>query len=494
MSGAVLRTLVAFELRLHRGDFMAWLGFLVFFFLTFGFTGSGVVMLVSDLGDIPRTAPWAVAQAMAGVTAFGQVITAMTAATTVLRDVGTRTQGMILATPISWRAYLGGRFLGSLAVLAAIYLAIPLGLLIGDVVARDGGALVGSAHGLASVGWPLLLLVLPNVVLVAATFFAAGALSGGFTVILFVGLGLIGLWQTGLGLVRAGAAWGALVDPFGNAALTVATATWSAEQRLSAMVPLDAMLVANRGIWLVLALLVLTGTLRWWRPRISGGAHVVALEAAPAATGSARPALPPLRGATATQQWQAEYRFGWRWVTRERGFAALLVLALLNAIANGWSVAADPTALVRALEFHARLFTILIATIYAGELVWRDRDVRADALLQAMPTLPALRLVARASGVATALLGLPIALVGVAVILPLLRGASPDPLCSARWLLFVSAPMFLGLLAVSLLVHVAVRHKTAAHLLLISAWVAAIALGVDSLARGWLVWGRCGLP
>jgi hypothetical protein len=86
-------------------------------------------------------------------------------------------------------------------------------------------------------------------------------------------------------------------------------------------------------------------------------------------------------------------------VLRERGFVVLLFLALLNAIANGWSVAGNSTALIRALEFHTRLFAILIATIYAGELVWRDRDVRVQALLDALPVHGALRLMARSTGV-----------------------------------------------------------------------------------------------
>lgn len=484
--------LVQFELRLHRRDFMAWLGFLVFLLLTFGYASSGVIVLVGDLGDTPRTAPWALAQAMAGVTAFGQVITAMTAATTVLRDVGTRTQDIILATPMSWRTYLLGRFVGTLAVLAAIYAAIPLGLLAGDFAAAGAGGLAGSLEGLQSLAHPLLLLVLPNVLLVAAAFFAAGALSGGFTVILFVGLGLIALWQTGLSLVAAGVAWGAMIDPFGNAALTWSTAAWTDAMRATLALPVDQTLLANRALWLGVSGAVLGATLRWWRPRIAAGARAVSPAASTAAPAASPPA--PLRGATWPALWAAELRFGWRWVLRERGFAALLALALLNAAANGWRVADDPTALLRALEFHARLFGILIATIYAGELVWRDRDVRADEMLRALPASPGLRLVARASGVMLALQALPVALVAMALLLPLLQGSAPAPLCAARWLLGVSAPMFAGLLAVSLAVHATVRHKTAAHLLIISAWVGAIALGATPLARLWQVWGSCALP
>ena len=105
-------SLVIFELQAQRREFLAWLAVLVFFLLPFGYGASGVVELVGHRDGLPRAAPWAVAQAMAGLTAFGQVITAMIAATTVLRDVTLRKQGLILTTPLPWPNYMLGRVLG----------------------------------------------------------------------------------------------------------------------------------------------------------------------------------------------------------------------------------------------------------------------------------------------------------------------------------------------------------------------------------------------
>jgi ABC-2 type transport system permease protein len=499
--------LVGFELRLQQRELFPWLAALVFFLLTFGYASTGVVMLVDGLGGTPRHAPWALAQAMAGVTAFGQVITAITAATTVLRDVGLRTQGILLTTGLSWSHYLTGRLLGTLAVLLVVYLAIPAGLVAGIAVAGLSAGADAPTLAWGSIGWPLLTLVLPNVWLVTACFFAAGALSGGFTVILFVGLGFIGLWQTGIALAASGIVAGALLDPFGNAALLWVTSGWSAEQRALSSIPLDGVLLGNRLLWASVGVGVVAAAFRWWHPaagqRAARGAlpseargtalsatrHTppVAARVDAGALTAPRPAPP-----SALATFSAEWRFGWRWVTRERGFAVLLALAVLNAAANGWRVAADPTALVRAVEFHARLFGILVATIYAGELIWRDRDVRAEQLLGVLPVGAALRLDGRATGVLTALLALPVALWAVTALLPLLRGAVPAVACSAGWLLGAAAPMFVVAFVVSLLVHRLVQHKTIGHLLLIAAWVGAIALGVDAAARPWSVWGWCG--
>jgi ABC-2 type transport system permease protein len=484
---AAVWALLRFELALQRRDFFAWLAALVFLLLTAGYASGGPVLLVEGLGAVPRLAPWALAQAMAGVTAFGQVITAITAATTVLRDVGLRTQPLLLTTPLPWRDYLRGRFLGTLATLVAINAAIPLGLLL-------GATLAGTWPGADALLRPLLVLVLPNVLLVAATFFAAGALSGGFPVILTVGLGFIGCWQSGIALVRDGVDLGALLDPFGNAALLRATGGWDEAARSTLAMPVDAWLVGNRLLWLALGTGLLLVTHWRWGPVSTRGAAVDGRGPAPLRADAGRAALPPLRGPGPVAGWLAEWRFGLRWVTRERGAAALLLLGALNAVANGWRVADDPTALVRALEFHARLFAILVATIYAGELVWRDRDLRADGLLDATPVPAARRLDGRAMGVLTGLLAFPLLLWLLALLLPLLRGAAPAVACSARWLFGVGGSGFALLFVVSLLVHRAVGHKTVAHLLLITAWVAAVALGVDAVARPWVLWGSCDGP
>lgn len=451
--------IVGLELRLHTRDFMAWLGVLVFFWLAFAHASGGPVVLVSgDLAALPRTSTPVLAQAMAGLTAFGQMITAMTAATVALRDVALRSEGLVLTTGIGWRRYVLGRYVATLAVLLLIYLAMPAGFGMGAWVAtlRRGAAPLEWAD----VALPLVTLVIPNVALVAAAFFAAGALSGGFAVILFVGLGFIGLWQAGLGLAARGVWVGALIDPFGNAALT-----------------LGAGLVVNRALWLGASALLLGVTVWRWRPgrALTRQAHRASA----------------MRSAGSGGVWRSEYQFGLHWVLRERGLAVLLGLALLNALVNGWPVARDSTALVRALEFHARLFGILIATIYAGELVWRDRDVRADAILDALPASRDLRLMARASGVLTGLITLPLGVAAMGVVLPLLRSGVVNATCTVPWLAGVGSMAFVLLFVASLAVHRVVQHKTAAHLLLITAWVAAIALGADALAQPWRVWGYC---
>lgn len=489
-SGAI-RHLVIFEWRIQRREFLTWLAALVLLLLPLGYGASGVVELVGSRGPAPRAAPWAVAQAMAGLTAFGQVITAMIAATTVLRDVTLRTQGLILTTPLPWPTYLCGRFLGTLGVLLVVYAMIPLGLALGFAL---GDPMAVGPWRLTELIAPFALLVLPTVVLVASVFFAAGARSGGFAVILLVGIGLIGLWQTGLSLVARGVDAGVWLDPFGNALLTELTREWAEADRRARLLPWRDLLW-HRAAWLMVSLGLLTWTIRTWRPSALAPDVTARAEAAceePVARVPRSRITPAMSTRRSTwHQLAAEWRFGWQWVRRERAVRALVLLAVLNAGANGWSVAGEREALLRAVEFHARLFAILVATIYAGELVWRDREVRIDEMLRVIPQRAGIRLVGRSAGVFAALFVLPLALWVVTIGLPLMRGGVPAPWCSARWLFGVSTPQLVAVLVSALAVHLIMRAKTVAHLVVIGAWVTAIALGARALAEPWGGYGVC---
>jgi hypothetical protein len=146
---------------------------------------------------------------------------------------------------------------------------------------------------------------------------------------------------------------------------------------------------------------------------------------------------------------------------------------------------------------HARLFLILLATIYAGELLWRDHDARVHALVASTPMSSARLVLGRVAGLATGQALLVMLLVASATIGRFLAtlntdvpGASMTQLASWWWSLPLGTALWLWLpfvqwLALSLLVHVLVRHKVIAHLLLIAGWVVAVALDANGVSNWW---------
>jgi ABC-type transport system involved in multi-copper enzyme maturation permease subunit len=508
------RVLARFEFQLQSREFLSGIYVAVFFLLTFAFTSSHVLELVRDRGALPRNAPLVLAAAMAGVTAFGAVITTMIASTAVLRDVALRTESLLLTTRLTTREYLLGRFTGALGVMLLVYAAIPLGLAAGTVMpwapARELVPFNASAYAL-----PLVLLVLPNVLSVAAIFFAVGALARNFFAILLTGIGLVALWQLGLSLEASTAAptLGALLDPFGNAALAHVTRGITGPARASAAMPMDALLLANRGLWLSVGAAALAITVRRFRfelaPAVRGATIGLAADgdadttrrAAPIARAHA-PAPTTANATTRTRPGYAErwgrqadaaLRFTFVTTLREKGFIALAILAILNGAINAWSASApSPDAeqdlVVRVIAANTRLFFILVATIWAGELVWRERDLRADGMLDALPTQSSATVLGKlvgihgAQAVLVALLGL------VAFVLPRLRGAAhaPTPWFTIGWCLLAMLPAVALLTQLSLAVHALVQHKVAGHVLLIAGWVTATAVGANGTQVAWL--------
>lgn len=484
------REVARFELQLQRREFLTGVYVAVFFFLTFGYTASSAVELVAGRGALPRNAPWALAQAMAGVTAFGQVITTMITATAVMRDVATRQQELLFATPLSRGDYLWGRWLGALAVMLIVYLAIPIGLVTGTLMPWiDRASLLPFAA--SAYVRPFAILVLPNVLVVSAIFFSAGALRRGFMAILLLGVGLVALWGTGVSLARDGVAWGTLVDPFGNAALEWSTREWSVAERTTRAVAADGWLLANRALWLTVA----TGAMLWLQRAFRF--EVVAPPDARRERGrerrAARRALAPAAATMAvprdasggsriggTPAVRAEARWIFRWTLREKGFVTLGLLGAANALVNAWRAGgANGTAgdVLGAVQFHSRVFLTLVATIYAGELVWRERDVRVDALRDALPPSTGALVAGKIVGLLLAELVLVTPLLVAALIAGYGRGAAGMSVGLAMvWIGGLVYPVLVQLTLLSLLVHAVVQHKVAGHVLLITGWVSAIAL------------------
>lgn len=492
------REVAHFECQLQRREFLTWIYVAVFFFLTFGYTSSGVVDLVTGRGAIAKNAPWALAQAMAGVTAFGQVITTMITATAVMRDVATRQQELLFTTRLSRRDYLLGRWSGALMVMLFVYAAIPVGLVTGTVMPWvERGVLL--PFDVSAYLRPLSLLVLPNVAVVSALFFTAGALRRSFMAILLLGVGLVALWSTGVSLVRDGALWGAMIDPFGNAALEAVTRDWGESQRGASAIPIGGWLLANRALWLAVAGVALA----WLQHEFSFEVVSTTGAEGSAARATSDDDAQRLRHSSRATDSRGTTRLGrggtlwlegrWtmRWTLRERGFRTLAALGALNAAANAWRVGAthpDAGVVLAAVTEHSRLFLILVATIYAGELVWRERDVRTDAMRDALPAGTGTLLAGKILGLlaALAVLVAPLLVVGL-VVGRVTHAAGMSPQLALLWTGGIIWPFVAQLTLLSLLVHAIVQHKVAGHVLLIIGWVLAVAmertLALPMLAR-----------
>lgn len=489
MNGAVQRVLAVARLELltQRREPLTGLYALVLGLLAAAFAAAGPVELVRGRGAVPRDASWSLMLASTALTAFGQIITTMVAATVVLRDRQDRVDELLTVSMLTPRQYLTGKLLAALAMLAMIYAAIPLGLVMGAVGA--GGR---PAAALANSLLPFLTLVLPTMLAIGALQFGIGVLSGRLWIIVGQGLLLIWCWSWVVDAISgAGASpWLPLLDPFGSAPVVRATENWTDAERAAREVSITGMSVGARLVWLALGgSVALAALLRAPRRPVFAlrrSSHARVEEAAPA-WGDARRALiscsqpPPWwLGARAT----ASYVL--RWMLRDTGWRVLTVLGSLNVgihallDARGAAAAADLSAVAeRALSMHSRLFLILLATIYAGELVWREREERSAPMFDVMPVSDSAVLLGRVAGVMIAQCAVVTALTVIACAgVWLGAGRPPDGVHVAAVAITVIGMDFIVWMLVALAVHVVLQQKVAAHLVCIAAWVVgAIFLG-----------------
>lgn len=468
---------VRLELATQRREPMTVLYALVLGLLAFAFASAGPVELVRQRGTVPRDAAWSLMLASTALTAFGQVITTMVAATVVLRDRADRVHELLQVTPLTEREYRSGNLLAALVMLSVIYAAIPLGLTAGAMVA--GGQWLPALRGSLL---PFAVVVLPTMLAVGALQFGIGALSGRLWMIVGQGLLLIWLWSGVTAAAIGAPASLLLLDPFGSAPLLAATSTWTDAQRSLDPMPITLPLLAGRVFWLVLGAAVAAAAIVG-RPRRARTPEA-AVPSAPIAWRALEPSrvmraqqqTPGWRGALATSRYVA------RWMLRDPGWQVLAVLGMLNV---GIHAALDASAarsraqltetVITGLALHARLFLILLATIYAGELVWREAEDRSAGLFDSMPIGDGARMAGRVAGVVAAQCVLVIALVLAASCGGLI--GNPVGIDAGTIVRRASGEIlspFIGWMAVSLLVHVVVRHKVAAHLLCIAGWVLAV--------------------
>ena len=513
---ATLAAVTALEWRIQRREPATVLYALVFLLLTFGFVSSGTVELVRDRAALPKLAPLAITLAFGGLTAFGQVITTMVTASAFLRDAAWRTDGLLFTTPLDRRLWVIGRWTGALLVLALVSLAMPAGVRLGAIAPGTGADTPLVATLLTSLrAWGTLTV--PTIAAVGTLLTLVAVRTRRLLGVLAAALALLFLWQGCEAVRRAAAAnrvspslafAAALADPFGTVAVQQVTTEWSDAERATRPVPWWGPVGLGRSVWLAGALVLgvrgLRAPIAATAPASSrrGSARATRTDARPVHARGDANGHAPREGA-----WFASHgvphiaRTMLVWTWRETGWRVIAGLGALNVLAHALTATSpapwDVAGVLALVREHARLFLILLATIYAGELLWRDHDARVHALVASTPMSSARLVLGRVAGLATGQALLVALLVASATIGRFLAtlsadvlGASTTPLASWWWSLPLGTALWLWLpfvqwLALSLLVHVLVRHKGIAHLLLIAGWVVAVALDANGVSNWW---------
>ncbi|WP_426662225.1 ABC transporter permease/M1 family aminopeptidase [Rhodanobacter aciditrophus] len=396
--------ILRFEWRQQLRAPLFWIVLAAMLGIAFALGSTDAVVLGGASGNVLRNAPLVIARLLDAMTVLGILLVVAFVAGAATRDFEQRTAELLFATPVSRRAFLGGRFLAGylvlLAILAACALAIALGGAMPWVDAGSRG--VADWRGYA---WGFGVLVLPNLLFIAALLFllaiATRSLLASYigVIAFFVLQGIAGALSRDLDN-----RWlAAMLDPFAGRTVALVTRYWTADQTNHLLPALDGVLLFNRLLWLAVSALLLAACFVLFRtdreglrlPRRRKRAEPPLLRPPAAAAGLALPrvGIAGSRGARFAQL-RAQFAFDTLGVLRGAAFLVLLVLALavmfVSLVSAGlvygtpvWPVTHQVLAAING-SFSLPLMIVLI--FYAGELVWRERAHGMAGVSDAFPT------------------------------------------------------------------------------------------------------------
>jgi ABC-2 type transport system permease protein len=391
----MLTRIATFELRYQIRSPLFFIGFAIFFLLTFASVVIDEVHIGSR-GNVNVNSPYAILETLAVMNVFAMFIVTSFVANVVIRDQQTGFAPILFSTRLRKRDYLLGRFLGAMIVALLLLASVPLAILAGSVMPWVDPEKVGP-FVLAHYLYALFLFGLPSLLVAGAGFFALATATRSMMWTYVGVIAFLVLYFAAVTLLRDPAydSVTALIDPFGLSALDLVSKYWTAAERNTLLPPMRGVLLENRLIWLALAFVMFAVAYVLFRFETKGGrlgkSSAVADTDGPAATPVPRPSRS--EGGNALQAFFALTRFDMKSVFKSPAFFVLLAIGVLNAYGSLQGTVSQndidyfpvTRAVIEALEGAFAFIPLIIAIYYSGELVWRDRDQRIHEIVDACP-------------------------------------------------------------------------------------------------------------
>jgi hypothetical protein len=405
----------SFEMKFRLKSLSTYVYFLLWFGFSFmavaaedwGFVGNGKVLL---------NGPYATIRMDTFLTFFGCIVIAAIFGTSVLRDFQRDTFQMIFTKPISKFAYLGGRWAGSFLACVFAFSGLVFGEACGTLAPWADHTRIASGHFWWYVQ-PFLSIVVVQIFVLGSIFFTVAALSRKVFIVYLQGVVVFVLYLT-FNLIYSTLYslehfWSGVLDPIGLQLSTTITRYWTVAEENSLLYSWSphaygGVFLYNRLVWMAVGLVTLA---------VGYKLFPMSVEALTAKSQGKRAArvrdqeaveARPVRSFVTAKLANVGQSFGARttWlqfvsltrvrvknIVSELPFWAITILLLFFSIANGhfagrtddrnvWPVTFQMLGVV---EGNATLFLYIVATLYAGELVWRERDTHFDGIQDALP-------------------------------------------------------------------------------------------------------------
>jgi len=370
---------------------------------------------VRDFGPIPNgkvllNGPYAFLLMSTFVSAYGAILLAAVFGPAILRDFQQDTYQLIFTKPVSKFAYLGGRWAGSLVTMLAVFTGTIFGTALGTVMPwADKTRLARNDFGMY---WHTFFgMTAVQVFFLGCLFFCVAALTRRIVVVYLQGVALFAIYLIGYISVEAAnkldQRGAALADPLGLILVRSLTRYWTVVERNSLVLHWTGVFLYNRLLWIGVGLLALVVTYVFFpmsaevlgSRRSSKRAQQMREEEELASkrrirTSTDLPRITQSFGAGAVwNQVKSLTKLRFFNIVKEIPFWAIgLIMVVFVMVeghfageSNGVIVWPVTYLMLQAVSGQAGLFLIIIGALYAGELIWRERDVRFDQIHDSLP-------------------------------------------------------------------------------------------------------------
>ncbi|MBV8113461.1 MAG: hypothetical protein JO300_01890 [Silvibacterium sp.] len=395
-----------FELKLRFKSISTYVYFTMWFLLTF-FGVSAEDFGPIGAGKTLLNGPYATLQYFVQLTAFGMIVMAAIFGPSILRDFQRDTYQMVFTKPISKLAYLGGRWAGSIVITLLVFTGLPLGEIVGSFSPWADHTRVAPIH-LAMMAKLWVSITAVQIIFLGSLFFCVAALTRKIITVYLQGVVLFIVYLIlFVSVIQARTLdrfWPSVFDPLGVLLVDSVTRYWTVVEQNTLTPTWTGMFLWNRLLWLGVGLLALAITWIFFPMSAEALTARASRKKKKVEQEEARPPRPVFGvllpkvhqyfgAGTTWLQFSTLVRMRIRNITREIVFWAIALVMVAYVLINGhfagrimdrdvWPVT---YLMLQAVEGSAMLFYIVVSTLYAGELIWRERDTSFEQIHDSLP-------------------------------------------------------------------------------------------------------------
>jgi ABC-2 type transport system permease protein len=409
----MFKEIFRFELKYRKKRAATYIYFGIFFLMCFLAVTTDVVQIGGAQGQIKENAPFVIARMTAIMSIFLTLVTSAVMGVAVLRDFEHNTEAILFSTPMGKFSYIMGRFWGSFFVLVLIGSGIWLAFMIGDFwPTRKAEKLL--PFNFWSFLQPYLVFCVPNMFFAGSLLFMSGTLSRKTIVIYTQGILLLVLYLASQSMLQdlEQKELGAMIDPFGIRAFAYEVQYWTPSERNTQLVPFSGYILYNRLLWIGVGFVALAATYFAFSFNVVRNSFIRRKAAADSPRKIQIDSIPIPKtdvvisfSTRITQLFQLT-RLYFTSIVKEIPFIAIVfsgfLLLILNAVNMNelYGTSAYPTTynVLGIISGSFNLFLLIIVVFYTGELVWRERSVKMNLIVDALPITDFTTLIAKFLG------------------------------------------------------------------------------------------------